>query len=692
MKPTEIQPSATFKKQATRAIFSIFLFIVTYLVLLVLALVVTFLCFLGGVGLVSTSPSLVTLFIGIGLVSMGVMVLIFLIKFIFKSHKIDRSHLIEITREEQPQLFQLIEEIVTEVETKFPKRIYLSADVNASVFYDSSFWSMFLPVRKNLQIGLGLINTVTSDELKAILSHEFGHFSQRSMKIGSYVYNVNQVIFNMLYENESYNNLTQKWAGAGWFLGLFALVAININAGIQWVLRKLYTVVNKSYMGLSREMEFHADAIAAKVTGYQPLKQSLLRMSFSNNALEYALNFYNGKTEENLRSENLYKDQWAVILFWIEHNHLTVVNGLPEISLEEQSKFDKSKLFIKDQWSSHPSMDERISRLQQAGFSEKADSGLQANELFSNITHLQKQFTDFIFKTTDDQVEQKVISSEEFATAYKAEVQTNSFAELYNGYYNNKNPLQFDLNLNGAPNKPASLEELISDEKVDWVYTAIGLQNDIETLKNIAGKQLSIKTFDYAGTRYKQKDAEQLALELQSELDALNKKIQENDSAIYVYFKNIEAAQPVGRVQLEKLYSDFFDFDKNFESKYNLFSQLMTDLQFVTVTTPFDQIKANLEKIKPVEEKIKQEITLLLSDNILSSEIKGDMREMMQKYLSGPLQYFHGVSYDEENLNTLSTSLNNYAYLLSRKYFLMKKAILDYQSELQEKFMEKQSE
>ncbi|WP_435523453.1 M48 family metalloprotease, partial [Chryseobacterium indoltheticum] len=71
---------------------------------------------------------------------------------------------------------------------------------------------MFFPIQKNLTIGVGLINTTTKQELKAILSHEFGHFSQRSMKVGSYVYNVNQIIFNLVNDDASYRNSIEKFA------------------------------------------------------------------------------------------------------------------------------------------------------------------------------------------------------------------------------------------------------------------------------------------------------------------------------------------------------------------------------------------------------------------------------------------------------------------------------------------------
>jgi hypothetical protein len=49
----------------------------------------------------------------------------------------DRSHLTEITEQTEPKLFRFMQ-YVKKLKQIFPK-IYLSTDVNASVFYDSSF-------------------------------------------------------------------------------------------------------------------------------------------------------------------------------------------------------------------------------------------------------------------------------------------------------------------------------------------------------------------------------------------------------------------------------------------------------------------------------------------------------------------------------------------------------------------------
>jgi len=501
------------------------------------------------------------------------------------------------------------------------------------------------------------------------------------MKVGSYVYNVNQVIFNMLFENESYVSLVQRWANVSGYFSIFVIIAGKINEGIQWILRKLYIVVNKNYLGLSREMEFHADEIAASVTGYEPLKNSLLRMALADHSFNKVLNFYNNLISENIKSENLYQDQSTVINFLAELSSLSKTNGLPDISLEEQSKYNKSKLVIKDQWASHPTTEERINRLEKTGFSAKYDSDLLANSIFNDITQLQKQITNKLFESVIYQGETKEIAHEIFLEEYKREIVSNSFSKIYNGYYDSKNPINFDLNLDKPINDKMTIDELFSDEKVDLVYTSVALQNDIQTLTNISNKTILIKTFDYNGVRFKSKISGKLIDELKPQLERLNELIKFNDFEIYKYFKRVEQKQNKPN-ELEQLYIKFFEFDKIFDSKYEIYTKLLNDLQFTSVTKPFEQIRANFDKIKPTEELLKIEINQLLTDTLFQTEISLEIKEKLEQYTSTTLEYFGGVSYFDENLNILYSAINNYGYLLSRKYFLMKKKLLTYQEEL----------
>lgn len=177
MQTNVLKVSNNFRRMAIKSALSILFFVLSYLVMIIFGLAWVLLCALIAYALGIYVGGFVTVFLGLGLIGMGLFIFFFLIKFIFSpAIKIDRSQFLEIKKEQQPALFELIHETVGEVKTNFPKKVYLTADINASVFYDATFWSMFFPVRKNLMIGIGLMNSVSTIELKAILAHEFGHF------------------------------------------------------------------------------------------------------------------------------------------------------------------------------------------------------------------------------------------------------------------------------------------------------------------------------------------------------------------------------------------------------------------------------------------------------------------------------------------------------------------------------------
>lgn len=677
----EIKISPEFKTQTTKAILSIVFFVITYLFMLALALGLTILCVYGGIMLIVSFPRLYTLMLGLGLASLGVLVLFFLLKFIFKSHKVDRSHLTEITQADEPKLFKVIDEIVKEVGTNFPKKVYLSANVNAAVFYDSSFWSMFFPIKKNLQIGLGLVNTVTQSELKAILSHEFGHFSQKSMKVGSYVFNVNQVIFNLLFENESYDRLMQSWGNSSGYFSIFVFLAFKIIEGIKWVLSQSYDIVNKNYMALSREMEFHADEIAANVTGYEPLKNSLLRLSFSDHSLNTVLSFYDRKIVENLKPENLYKDHLFVTTFLAKENNIEIKNNLPQISIYDLNKFNKSKLVVIDQWSSHPSTEDRITMLERTGLTNSNLNDDPANLLFTNIEKTQIGLTHKIFKEVIYSGESSILSFDVFQSNFKEDFLKNTFSKIYNGYYNDKNPLFFEPNNIIQNNKHIKFEDLFSESMVDAVYTAISIQRDIETIKRIYDNTFDVNTFDYDGVKYTKKDCNGLLSKLEKELEVLNEKIKINDIEIFQYFRSQEQKANLNP-SLENMYNHFFHVDKEFTAKYDVYNLLSNDLHFLSYTTPIDQIKANFIKIEPLEERLKNEITEILENQDYHDEVTKEIRDNFELYLSKKWQYFGNEEFFENNIEMLFSVMNNYVFLLSRRYFLIKQKLLNYQLEL----------
>ncbi|WP_166925742.1 M48 family metallopeptidase [Flavobacterium poyangense] len=675
--------SATFRKMTVKAILSVIFFFVVYILLIISGIGLTVLAGYAGVMIIAAKPNFLTIMIGCGLLCMGILILIFLFKFIFVKNVVDRSHLVEITREEEPKLFNFIEEIVKEVKTDFPKKVYLSSDVNAAVFYDSNFWSMFLPIKKNLQIGVGLINSVSELELKAILAHEFGHFSQRSMKVGSYVYNVNRIIHNMLFDNDSYNSIAQSWGSVNVYFAFFAGLAVKIVQGIQWVLKQVYQVVNLSYYGLSRQMEFHADAVAANVAGSEPLISSLLRLDLANHSFNKVLDYYGGKIPNSISTKNIYEQQTLVMHFIANKSKLQVQNDLPQLTTDFLNRYNKSKLAIENKWDTHPSIEDRISELQRLGIEKsKADDKL-ATFLLSNHMDLQSKFTDKLFSEVSYPDAVVYTKKEHFFEEFESDYLAGSFNEVYNNYYDNKNPDGVDLKtkeLNTSIEK-YQLNDLFSNAAVDLIHSSISLENDIHILKQISDGTYKIKSFNYDGHKILSKNCNELIEKLTIDLKEIKEEILENDIRIYSLFSELAASQNKGE-ELKKKYECFFDLDRSYDEKFDCYMKMLNASEFMHHVATFDSIEKNMMLLKEEEKQFKIQIEKLLESDVYGDVITIEMRDSFNKYLSEEWVYFNSDHYLDEALELLSKSMIDYQDVLSKTFFKTKKDLLDYKAQL----------
>lgn len=671
-----ITVSESFKKMTIKAILSICLFIVTYLALIFLAVIFTIICAYGGFAIIMLKPTLLTILVGVGLFAMGILVLFFLGKFIFKKNVVDRSHLVEITATQEPQLFAFIQKIVGEVKTDFPKKIYLSADVNASVFYDSSFLSMFLPIKKNLQIGVALVNAVSVSEFEAILAHEFGHFSQRSMKVGSYVYNVNQVIYNLLYENDSFESKASSIASWHSYIAFFVGLSLKIIQGIQWVLRKIYDIVNISYMSLSREMEFHADEVAANVAGSEPLITSLLRLDLADESYKTVINYYSDKISEAVKPSNIFPQYQFVMNFLANENKLPNVNNLPQVNLSNFNRYNKTKLVITNQWASHPNTEDRVAALQKLNISVKENKTDKAIVLFKNIDVVQQKVTDNLFAQVTYNEEVKDEKTEEFIETYTKNYRANTFDTIFNCYYDNKNPVYFDKDsLESAKN--FTFNDLYSEYDIDTVYTSIAIERDIQTIMQIKNGDLVIKSFDYDGVKYSPKQCDELIPVLETELARLKKEIEVNDKAIFQYFLQLAQTQGLETEYLNE-YKAYDEIDKSYDEQFEMYVKMMNATAFINYNTPFEVVEQNINAIYELEKPFKEQLNKLLNDERYQSVITDEIRENLNKYLGEVLVYFSRPTYDDNALNIMMTSIHQYNYIIGRKFFESKKELLDF--------------
>ena len=675
-----IKVSPAFKQMAIRAIFAIVAFIIIYVLLILFAMGLVVACALAGLAIVSAKVAFYTILAGLGLLSGGLIVLIFLFKFIFKKHKTDYSHLLEIREADQPELFALIKEVVNKVQTSFPHKVYLSADVNAAVFYNSNFWSMFLPVKKNLQIGVGLMNAVTVTEFKAILGHEFGHFSQRTMKVGSYVYNVNQIIYNMLYDNTGYDNFIRRWADLHAIIAIFVMGAVKVMVAIQWILKKAYNLLNISYMSLSREMEFHADEVAAHVAGPSALSSSLLRLNLADYSLNEVLGYYNQRCKEGIIPRNIFPQHQYALHYLAKESQIPNKNGLPEVSLDHINFYNRSKINIRDQWASHPTVQERISALNKLNIDDPQHDSSLAITLLKSSEDIATKLTDILFKSEDYAKGSKYIDSETFIEDFNKEKEQYTYDAVYSGYYDNKKAFLISVHEEFKPEYlEINKEQFFSPEKIDLVYSYNGIIADLDTLKSLYNEQHDIKTFDYDGVKYKIQDCQKLMDVLEKEKFELEDKLFHNDQLIYNYC--FAGALQLGRQdEYVSLYKLFLEQDKKLIQHQELYVKILNESSFIHYSLPFEIIGENINKLKALEPLLKGSILLILEEEVYRPFLTRDIKDDLQKYVEKDHIYFHVNEYDEAALTLFFAALSGFFEVQSKTYYQIKRNFLDLQA------------
>lgn len=650
----KLAPSAAFKQQVSKVIVSIVLFFMVYLILIIAATGLAIACFYIGLSVIIAMPKFITIMLGLGLMGVGVSVVFFLIKFIFAVSKNENARRIEIKEADQPQLFAFIKKLTKETQTTFPKKIYLSPDVNACVFYNSSFWSMFLPVRKNLEIGLGLVNTVNMSEFKAIMAHEFGHFSQRSMKLGSFTYNVNRVIYNMLYENTSYTRFLQSWSRISGYFVLFAGITVKISQGIQWVLKGMYSFINKNYMSLSREMEFHADAVAASVAGGNNLVSGLSRVEVSQSCYNSALEKANEWMKQNKVVKNIFGNQLSVFHSLAKQYQLPLNEGLPEVSFQFIQSFSKSRINYKNQWASHPPIEERKQHLDGLNINCTPDER-RAWKVFEDIEALQERMTNNLYHAVHLETTPEICDARHFEEWCRQENEKYELPSAYNGFYDNRyiNMDSWDIDFIGNTGKLATFEEIFSEKNGQLHVSLKNNENDLLIANAIKDKEIDVSSFDFDGKKYTREDAGSVISILEEEIEQQKRALESLDKDAFVFLCN-KAGINAGSVKNE--YAGY----KAITAKHNAYLDI-ADKALNAIAPLYqsglteDQITHIIKELKEVwEPALKKRFSETMNNRLIFPQQNEELYGVLNNFLNKEYAYFVFGAFQNDELGELN--------------------------------------
>lgn len=573
-----LNPSPQFAAHVRSTISGIFLFFIFYILLILFAIGLFYCCVTAAIWMLAMSINKITIILGLGLLGLGLMFFVFLFKFIFSIKKDENNQRVEITRKEQPHLFEFIDQLTEDVQAPKPQRIFLTPEVNAAVFYNSSFWSLFLPVRKNLQIGLGLVNCLNLSEFKAVMAHEFGHFSQRSMKVGSYVYIVNRVIYNLVYEYDSWDRTLDEWAASGSVWSIFAkLTNVLVNI-IRKMLRKAYEMLNERYMSLSREMEYNADLVAVSAVGNEAAISALRRINLGDMAYQQTIGHLNLLVNESKRTENIYPFQSALLIRLANEMNIRLNYELPIVTDEILKKIaPPHRVYYKNQWASHPDREERENNINTV----KIDAEFREDspwQLFNEVEKWQKKLTEKLYEgvTGPEKNQWNLVDKEGFIQHIEDKETKEKLPEQYQGFYTRRWLNDFaPKTLVNQAHKAKSFDEIFTvanRQNIDQLFIN---REDLDTLTAIKNKSIRVKTFDFDGQKYSIEEIDSVLGNLKNEIDQQAFRFQKTEEEAFMFHYEL-AKQQNKQSELLNRYLTYFEIGKESDKYQQLYKDYHT--------------------------------------------------------------------------------------------------------------------
>jgi len=510
---------ASYQTRAFLAVLSILLFFILYSALVTVLGYMVYWAVTYDIGRVNK----LTILGKVGAVAGTLMLFLFTLKFILKLKNHKRENRIKLTKKDYPQLWNFILKICDETGAPKPKAIYADPDVNAYVSYTNMWLSLFLPVRKELTIGLGLVSCINLTEFKAVMSHEFGHFSQRSMKIGSYIISANTIIHDMIFARDKWDDLLDQWRASDLRLSFAAWIITPVIWLIRQVLNLFYQFLNIMYSSLSREMEFNADKVAISTSGSDAIISGLWKLDSGFEKWNSTINYAYLASQKKLFTENLYTHN-NLGLSRIKDEQTTKLNALPEDKRGGKTFFTSSEHSKVNMYASHPPNDMRQDNAK-SPFVSCVSNEDSPWLLFNNKEELQKEMTQLIYKQYVNKAVDEFCTIEEFENFIASE---NHGKELLSEFGNS-----FENRFINIPEIKPIENQLATDNLSTSTYNKLksDLENlmqpvkEIELLMTKAGEIAEGTTkdnsFAFKGKTYKKKTLQEGYSELMAEREKL---------------------------------------------------------------------------------------------------------------------------------------------------------------------------
>ncbi|GAB3406905.1 M48 family metallopeptidase [Flindersiella endophytica] len=278
----------------------------------------------GGIALVVEFGGFATVKIAIAFIAVAGAIVVGLFKAL-KRPKFE-PYGVRLNESEQPHLWGVVRDLANRVGTKPPDEIWLVPEVNAAVAEDTRVLGL-VGGRRYMLVGLPLLLALTTDQLRAVLGHELGHYSHSHTRLGAINYRGRMTIIATMAQLRRTNPV--RWLFAGY--------------------ARIYFLVESA---VSRRQELEADQAAGAIAGRRAAQTALHEVEVLAAAWGFYLNNYVGQgLDHDLAPRQVFP------------GFSKFLSGRQQ----ELSELRKQELpGESSRWDSHPATPERIAKLASA--------------------------------------------------------------------------------------------------------------------------------------------------------------------------------------------------------------------------------------------------------------------------------------------------------------------------------------
>lgn len=272
-----------------------------------------------------------------------------------------------INHSDHPKLHNLINELSKQMNTKMPDSIILH--IKSNFFVSNGKIRVFNGVAKGriLSISLPLLNVLSINELRAILAHEFAHFTGRDLfysRIVLPVYKGAATYLDYISSVFNYN---------GRHLGIISVPMILPNLLMKYYLR----IFHKYNMSMSRDREYRADYIATLICGNEIVKEALCKIVSHGDVYDRLIDEHmSEKIVHGFEFENYFNHYREYIGDYTKYIDESLVEALKA---------------NEDEYHSHPSFLNRILNL--PNVETKYDENEKSLELINHLGYIEVNMT-----------------------------------------------------------------------------------------------------------------------------------------------------------------------------------------------------------------------------------------------------------------------------------------------------------